>query len=669
MTLYALLVGIDDYREPVTRLNGCSNDIRAVTGFLRGRLPKAGLSILSLPNASATRSAVIDGFRCHLGRAAAGDSALFWFSGHGSQAPVPAEFARFEPTGMLQTLVCADSRHGGVPDLYDKELAVLVGEITRRGVHTVVVLDCCHADSGTREPLTAGPPASGRPPLRIRHHPAATTSPPLDTLLEELRTGPYRTATAADGFASAPHVLLAACHSDQYAVEVPTADGPRGLFSLALLEQLESLGLAATPRELMPGARCRVEDSARAQVPVLSPAADAVVDRPLLGGRVRTARSPVTLRRLRGRWEIDSGACHGVPSGGPGDPVRFAVHGSDPLAEVTVRRVLTDHSVVEPLGWAPEPDKQYPVVLTSVPLPAGAVALDDDTGDAARIAGLITAALDSAGPGGLPSPHVRAVGTADAELLPDLRVRVPRPATVRICASDGTPLVPDVPCGTPDQAARVVTDLEHITRWRRVKDLRNPVSALADAVSVEVVAAARGETVDDGTRPALRPGADGAVHLSYRRGPAGWEEPEVFLRLRNTTSRRLYCALLDLTDRFRIHPQLFTGDWIAPRHVASAAWGGAITMSLPPGRPAVPGATGTDWLKVLVAETPFSSAGFVLGRLGEPEPTAVRTGGGYRPVLDRLGLVALHRDAEAGRATAGDWATTVLPVVVHVPAD
>jgi hypothetical protein len=74
----------------------------------------------------------------------------------------------------------------------------------------------------------------------------------------------------------------------------------------------------------------------------------------------------------------------------------------------------------------------------------------------------------------------------------------------------------------------------------------------------------------------------------------------VFLRLRDTADRPLHCVVLDLTDRFRMHPYLFPGAWVAPG-VACVADGELIELSLPPDREPVPGARGTDWLKVLIS--------------------------------------------------------------------
>lgn len=585
MALYALLVGIDAYVAPVQRLNGARNDIAAAEAFLAASVPPDAYFPLRLLDEDATRAAVIAGFRGHLGRAGAGDSAVFWFCGHGSQAAPPdeaAHLARLEPGGMLQTVLCVDSRHDGTADLYDKELATLIAEVAGRGVHLVAVMDCCHSDSSTR----AGGDAAAGPEdglLTARWQPARTTPPSATALLAQW--------TPSDGIGR-DHVELAACQSHEKAYETRTPDGRRGLFSTVLLEQLGVLGLGASYRELMTAVRCGVENAAPSQRPVLQPVGEPLVDQPFLGGQAVPARSGVTMSRRHGDWEVDAGACHGLAAGLPEDPLLLGVQGSDPLREVRVLRVLADRSLVAPVGWLPEVDRQYPMVTTSVPLPPDRVALGGHASDDADTVALVTAALAGAAPGGRPSPHVR---PADPAVEPELRIRAPRPGTVLITGGDGTPLVPEALCRTEADAADVVTDLEHIARWRRVKALANPSSALGRAVTVEVVPARPGERTDPGDRPALRPSSDGAVRIDYRWENGGWSAPDVFIRLRNTTNARLYVVLLDLTDRFRITPALFAGHWIAPAHTTVVGGGRVITLELLPAvrsSPVPPGRTG-----------------------------------------------------------------------------
>jgi uncharacterized caspase-like protein len=130
--IFALLVGVDRYLA-TSPLEGCRNDVRAVADFLRVRARGAEKpDIRVLENEQATRAAVTAGLTEHLGQAGPGDTALFWFSGHGSRAKVPDELWHLEPTGTMQTLICHDSRHGDVADLWDKELSLLLGEISGR---------------------------------------------------------------------------------------------------------------------------------------------------------------------------------------------------------------------------------------------------------------------------------------------------------------------------------------------------------------------------------------------------------------------------------------------------------------------------------------------------------------------------------------------------------
>jgi len=658
MAVYAFLVGIDDYQPPTPRLAGCRHDVEDAERFLREHTTgTAELAVETLCDRDATRAAVIGTFRRQLGRAGPADTALFWFSGHGSTAPVPPQWWHLEPSGRLQTLVCADSRQDGVPDLLDKELAILIREVAAGGAHVAVVLDCCHAAGATRAAAAT----------RTRLAPQLATPPDPDRLLPELR-GAVRDGTVPAGIGTTDHVALAACREFQAAYEFPDGDRPRGLFSLALLTELRRPGRAPTYRELLAGTRSRVERIAPQQVPVLHPIGQPVVDQPFLGGQVRPPATTLTMRYADGAWEIDAGACHGLRPGSPDDPVRVAVHRSEPVRQARLVGVGAQRSPVAPIGWQPDPDRRYPVVVSRVPLPATTVAIGTagGTGDPGT-SGRVAAAIRSAGPDGGPSPHLRLVPAGDPAQPAELVVDTPAPGRFRILGADGTCLTGDIPDRDGSGPARTVQQLEHIARWRQIRDLANDQSRLAGAVRLEVVPAGPGEPTAPLAGPSLPAGADGGLALAYRPGPSGWQAPEVFIRLHNPTDRRLYCVLLDLTDRFRIHPALLPGTFIGPGQTAAAAGGRPITLSLPPGREVRPGAEVSDWLLLIVAEDEINSDVFRLPRLGEPGPARTRAPAGMASIVERLGLTALHRDADPPPDTAGDWWTATLRVVTRVP--
>lgn len=173
--VYALLVGIDAYPEPVQSLHGCRNDIAAVENLLDQRVSDVHdvLHVRTLLDDEATRSAVIAGFQEHLGQARAGDVVLFYYSGHGSQENAPQEFWHLEPDHLDETLVLWDSRREGQWDLADKELAALLTQVAVEGPHILVVLDCCHSGSGTRATLEDGI-GSRRAPVDTRQRPLSS---------------------------------------------------------------------------------------------------------------------------------------------------------------------------------------------------------------------------------------------------------------------------------------------------------------------------------------------------------------------------------------------------------------------------------------------------------------------------------------------------------------
>lgn len=615
---YALVIGIDRYAA-VPGLHGCRHDAEAARAVLAARTEPGSLHTVELYDAEATRQAVIDGIRQHLGRAGSGDTAILWYAGHGSQAPVPPELWPTEPSGLLQTLVCADSRSGDVPDLYDKELFVLLDQVAARAGHVAVVLDSCHSGGAVR----------GATPARTeqaRLVDPATRTPRPEQLIPELR---HSWAAVPD---RSRVVALTACRADQLAAELPLEGARvRGVFSWALLRALDELGPRATYRELLAAARCAVEDTVLWQVPQL--AGDEPADQPFLGGVLRQPASAITMRHLRGGWEIDVGACHGVPDG----PARIAVAGDGPVRAARVVSVEAQRSIVEPAGWTPDPRRQYPVVFTELPQAALAVAVSGPGGVAAGIAGQIDA-----------SAYLRPAGSA----RPDLRFRVEaEPGRTRIESADGVRLAPDV------ATVEAVRAGERIARWLQVRRLANPRSGLAGGVRLELVPARPGERSAPLDRPALRAGDDGLIRLRYRLVDGVWQAPTVFVLLRNTTGLPLYCALLDLTGRFRIHAALFPGDFVAARGTGAAFHGKAVRFRLPADEPVVPGAHVRDWLKLIVAADAFASRPFEQEALG---------------VADRRGAlprIRVTRNAEAADPDDPyDWTATTVGVRTEVPA-
>jgi len=662
VTVYALLVGIDDYAG--TPLRGSVEDIEQVREFLATRVPGGAVENV-LCDDEATRAAITGGIRDHLGRAGPDDVALFWFCGHGGEEPVPEGYWQIEPSGYLQSLVCADSRLLGpdrmrVPDLVDKELGVLLDQVAARGPHVVVVLDSCHSGGATRDP-DADPEGTvrgiGRAPDRL----------PVSSFVPEWTRGSRDIDAGKRGHS---HILLAACRPYERTWEHPIGDRVRGVFSHALLHALQTLGADATYRDLVSVARCAVQNLVSEQSPMLMPAQIGLADQPFLGGQIRR---PAAFHLVHGRsgWEIDAGRCHGIPEPTPDDPLQFAVTDrTDGIGLLHVVEVRPASSLVEPMEWIPNPGRAYPVVVASVPLPKAAVTVGGLPGDDPTAADMVRTAVGCAGPGGGPSLDVRVIqGNEPAH---GLRLRVAT-STVggrrvfQILRGDGKPATSDID-GHTVEGARVVARLEHIARWTHIKQLENPASGLIGAVRVEVVEACAGERLAPRDRPGILPDGRGEIRLAYRRVGGQWVPPRAFIRLRNTSPRRLWCVLLDLNDRYGAHASLFPGDFVGSATVGAALEGRPIEVRLPPQRPREPGASVWDWLKLIVAEEPVSALAFGLPSLDEP---ATRGTGPIRirGFVDRLGLRATNRGmagvTESG--IGGDWTTAIVPLVCEVP--
>ncbi len=238
----AFVVGIDTYLPPAGRtfshpgrggnftdLKGAAADAQGVHALLIARYGFDPASARLVRNREATRAAILDGLNNHLAGAAKGDTAFFYYAGHGSQ--VRNSKSR-ERNRLDESIVPSDSWNG-VPDVRDKELARAFHKILDAGIRLVVIFDSCHSGSASRGPAGSADAAGMRP---RKAHPSD-----LD---------------AADDYEPPSWVgkdfmSMSAAQDFQLAWESWDDQGnPRGLFSLSLQRAMQTAS-PAEPAELL----------------------------------------------------------------------------------------------------------------------------------------------------------------------------------------------------------------------------------------------------------------------------------------------------------------------------------------------------------------------------------------------------------------------------------
>ncbi|NEQ23242.1 MAG: caspase family protein, partial [Microcoleus sp. SIO2G3] len=664
--VYALLVGIDRYSGSVRPLEGCVNDVNAIATYLEERLDRNQyqLHVEKLLNEQATRQAIIAKFQQHLSQATHEDVALFYYSGHGSQEPAPQEFWHLELDRLDETLVCWDSRTSDW-DLADKELAYLIAQAAKNNPHFVIVLDCCHSGSGTRDAEQ-----------KVRHTPAARRPRTVQDFifsLQELES----IAPTAEGGASGwnlpqgRRIVLAGCQDQELASEYSGDNQPRGAFSYFLLDTLQKANGTLTYRELFKRSSALVRSRIKNQTPQIEVSQAEDLDLPFFNDAAAIApRQPYfTLSYERDRWMIDAGAVHGIPHS-IDDPVRLALYpqGSSPeqmrqlgaaIAQAEVSEVLSHQSVVRITQGTEQftSDTVLNAVIVSLPLPALGVYFEGDAGAIEQVAQEMQMAS-----GGKPSLYVRRV-----EALQEAQYRLLARGDEFLITkpTDDRPLVEQLVGYSQINARKVVQNLEHIARWTSIVELQNPASGSLppDAIKLRFYQDAQG-TIE------LK---DAPLRLEYQLEQGKWKNPAFYLQLENTSDRRLYCTLLDLTEEYSISAPLFPntngGIWIAAGQTVWAFDRRSIALSIPD-RLLAQGVTEyQDILKLIASTAEFDPTLLIQPKLGNPRPTT-RSLTHARSTLNRLMAQAIFKDFAVITAEEIDeWVASQIAIVTVRPKD
>ena len=239
--LYAYLVGINEY-DYIRSLGGCLNDVANIETWLNEQ-ENLELHISKLTDDTPdkpTKAHIVKHFLSHLSQAEEEDIALFYFAGHGVQEETDiGVFARAEGKGLLESLVCKDSKAINKGDtegtcLADKELRHLIHQISAQGAHVLVIFDCCHSGDATRD--------SGMARI-MRQDPLPSRGWEGFIFHDQFDREDFEKKTLKELLPQGKHIHLAACRDVEYAWEYRRQDGIKcGQFTHSLIGFLRACG-------------------------------------------------------------------------------------------------------------------------------------------------------------------------------------------------------------------------------------------------------------------------------------------------------------------------------------------------------------------------------------------------------------------------------------------
>ncbi len=663
--IYALLVGIDAYPNPIQPLQGCVNDIKAVEEYLTGRVSTDNyqLHLRTLIDKEATRQGIINGFREHLSQATKEDIALFYYSGHGSQEQAPQEFWHLEPDRLNETIVCYDSRSANGWDLADKELGKLISQVAKNEPHLIIIMDCCHSGSGTRGELELDV-AVRKAPLDRRKRPLESFIISLPEIEQISTSRSLERNFSSWTLPQVRYIFLSACRNIELAKEYSIETEKRGVFSYFLLDTLKKTHSSLTYRDLFKRTDALVRSKVTAQSPQIEVGESKDLDQPFLGGAISSHLPYFTVSHNQNYgWVIDGGAVHGIPQAANSETTELAIFSLDtPTAQLSqlsaaigtarvskVMPQLSQITIAEVENLQSE--TTYKAVVISLPLPPKGVWI---TGEQAGVA-LVRQAWQE-----LSSLYIAEVAEsklAEWQLLArDGQYLITRPV-------DDRPLIAPILGYSQETATQAMQRLEHLTRWTNIAELSNPATSRisASAVQMSIYQHEQELTATD-------------LRLEYYQENGQWQQPTFKVKLTNTSNNPLYCALLDLTDRYAVSAELFAtgGVWLQPGESAWALNGEPIYSTVDRELWEKQGITEVkDILKLIISTAEFDATLLEQAELDLPTRaianlTPKRGQGTLNRLMTRVQSRAFSTKPEA-ESVYDDWITSQVSITTVRP--
>ena len=631
--LHALLIGVAKNKYPTKELKGCENDLKAMKGCLEllasGHFD--GIHIHQLLNEEATRQEVVNAFENHLiKRASSGDTAVFFFSGHGGQEQAPPELLRYEADGKLEGLVCYDSsRHGGQPKLIDKELRWLIYRLSQKGCEVISIFDCCHSGDNTRYELS--PEHLAR---HMKEEDGPTARPWEDMLVSP--DHPLKDLSVLAGkdlvdiLPEGRHISFAACLDYEVAFEDPHKN--IGYFTDALTSTLEEFKGSLSYLQLQREVRNRLRKSNfnQPQTPNIYSSNDngvALMNNFLFGDR-RDHPLYGNIHFDGQNWVIDLGGIHGLVAGEGEERIQIHVlTGSDAYELAYVSRVYVGHSE---LVWDCEEQEAYRKIKFPDTDPVDCyIALNGDARYKGYISGLMSYPLTFYLGGeqeGIDNLRREFKGFKNA--YPEFRVEIvkePSLSAYQILAQDNSyhlvkspdqqAMVKEIKGYTIESAERICRRMLAICRWTFVKNLQNKELTWHEPFPIELI------LEEESGHTHFLTGKDALLELSHSAS----EFIKFRIRCVNKSEKQLHFSLLYLDQEFGIHTNFIKPNIVklenkhSEFNYVSVDEGRWIKMRMPPHIKQLNWSEEVVFFKLIVSTQPFEVNLFTQDSL--PAPT------------------------------------------------
>jgi hypothetical protein len=556
----------------VTPLKGCVNDLHKVASYLEKESKDFELNIRKLIDGDATKENIVKTFSAHFEPANNNDVVLFYFSGHGTQEDADPVFWGGEPDHKFESLVCYDG-YTNVDGqakfnlLADKELRYLISKLADKGSHIITIFDCCHSGGNTKNGFFAK--AGEVLERRMICHEKLSHAFPARTwkdfiFSDTISFEDVKKSSIDQYLSEGKHIQLAACQSDESAFEV----GGEGMFTKNLLEVLNRSEGSISYYDL----QARIQNYMRYQFKQ-TPKAYVSGDNEsslFLGflnkkGEGKPQYGNINFNETDG-WVIDLGAMHGLSSK---SVVTVSNATTNQNFSAKVSDVYPTHAQLQ-FDANDKLDKsltykgystEYFFVTLKIYINVQDPGIKDELHKVLISTGAATFTIVNT-----PEQADYCIEQRQKEIF------ISRPEM------KGVPIIQPVELKPENSALIIRNYLVHLSQFEFVKKLQNPNAYLFSKFPIEIFFYQRNALEGEESIPVR----GGEVVPGFVKNATGKPGGSIRIKLKNTSDRKLYCALLYLTFNFQVTVKLLKEVVVGlkPNEECWALDGGPIPLTL-----------------------------------------------------------------------------------------